>query len=212
MKTNFDASFPPPVPQLLLDAPKPRKVTILLAPHPGLSEPCVSVDDNEFGDARQLVSDLATAMYTVGGVGLSAPQIKVLKRVFVVDLFASPRRVKVDGREVFVPRKESELLVAVNPEVTWESDETEVVNEGCLSYPNVTIPIRRPMRVCVRARYHTGEWWETEFTHLIARAVQHEIDHLNGVTMMDRADAVTRKARMKQERNRLRLVHGTKKG
>jgi peptide deformylase len=169
-----------PSPQLLLDAPKPKPVTVLVAPHPLLR--MISRTVTEFGeDLYQLVSNLATAMYSCGAIGLSAPQVKVLQRVFVVDLYSPPR--VVNGNRL--PHASGELLVAVNPEIVWSSDETEVGEEGCLSLPGARARVARPTRVKVRAQDHLGEWWEAEWGDMLGRAVQHEIDHLHGMLMSD---------------------------
>lgn len=178
-----------PVPQLLLDAPKPHPVTVVVAPHPLLRLPSRTVTD--FGpDLYQLVSDLATAMYASGAIGLSAPQVKVLQRVFVVDLYSPPR--VVNGNRL--PYAKGELLVAVNPEVVWASDETEDADEGCLSLPGLRVRVSRPKMVRVRAQDHLGEWWEAEWGDMLGRAVQHEIDHLSGALMVDHLCSSAREA------------------
>ena len=187
---EIESELPRPTPQLLFDAPHPKPVKILIGPHPGLEALCEPVAADEFGAVYQLVSDLAMAMYTVGGIGLSAPQIKVLKRVFVVDLFSPPKRVKIGKELRTVPHDRSELLVVVNPEIIWRSDEMWTIEESCLSYPGTSVSVSRHAKVRVRAQDHRGELWECEFDDLLGRAVQHEFDHINGIVMTDRGKIV----------------------
>lgn len=140
-------------------------------------------------DARlsRLAADLLETMYAAPGVGLAAPQVGVMKRVFVMDCA---------GKE-----EEPAPLVLVNPEIVWASEETKVHEEGCLSIPDVNEEVVRPARV--RAAWHdvAGERQEREFDGLVAVCVQHELDHLNGRLFIDHLGAVRRTmitARMKK--------------
>ena len=169
----------PPTPELLLDVPKGEVRPIFYWPDPVLGVPCADVP--AFDEAlKKLVSDLALTMYTVGGVGLSAPQIGIPLRVFVVDRLAS--------EEPKAGRPASQLLVAVNPKL-WVIDEAQIERpEGCLSFPGVYESIPRPSRVAVKAFNHRGEPWAMALSHDLSQAVQHEYDHVEGVTMLEHMD------------------------
>lgn len=116
---------------------------------------------------KQLIEDMAETMKWANGVGLAAPQIGILKRVVVIDVGEG-------------------LIELINPEIIAE--EGEVVGiEGCLSIPGVTGEVARPKKVKVRAQNSKGEFIEIEGEDLLARALCHEIDHLDGVLFIDRA-------------------------
>jgi peptide deformylase len=162
---------------------------ILKYPDPRLkqrAEPVKVVDD----EIRRLVDDMAETMYAAPGVGLAANQIGVLLRVFVVDTAGE--------------NEPSELRVFINPEIV-ETDGTQTWEEGCLSFPGVVEEIRRAERVRVRALDRDGKPFELEADGLLAVAIQHETDHLNGVVMLDKLSAVKRRllgrklARAKEE-------------
>ena len=132
-----------------------------------------------------LVDDMVQTMYAAPGVGLAATQIGVAKRIFVVD--------------VSVGRQASDLLVFINPE--WVSrDGMQLEDEGCLSVPGFNATDARPSRAVLRGLDRTGVLREVEGTDLLARAFQHEMDHLDGTVFVDRLrglqkDLITRKIR-----------------
>jgi len=150
---------------------------ILKYPDPCLKQPGekVSVVDD---DIRRLVDDMAETMYAAPGVGLAANQIGVLLRVFVIDIAAED--------------EPSDLRVFINPEII-ETVGTQTWEEGCLSFPGVTEDIRRAERVTVRALDRDGKPFQLEADGLLAVAIQHENDHLNGVVMLDKLSAVKRR-------------------
>lgn len=151
--------------------------TILHYPDKRLRTPGATVTD--FGDAFQaLVEDMAETMYAAPGVGLAAPQIGVAQRLFVIDIAGAD--------------EPSDLRVFVNPriidatgEICWE--------EGCLSFPGVTEEIDRAERVTVRAQDRHGKTFELEAEGLLAIAVQHENDHLDGKLMVDHVGMLKRR-------------------
>jgi peptide deformylase len=114
------------------------------------------------------------------GVGLAATQLGVLHRLLVY-------RVQPD----------SELAALVNPEVEWAGEAQEVAEEGCLSLPDVLVDVERPLHVRVRGRGEHGEEVVIEATGLEARVIQHEIDHLDGVLVLDRTSREQRKDAMR---------------
>ena len=132
-------------------------------------------------ELRRLVSDLTDTMHDEGGAGLAAPQIGVSQRVFVYDC---------DGFSGHL----------VNP--SWEAvgDEDQVGPEGCLSIPGLGWDCRRRLRVVARGWDMHGEPQVIEGSDLLARAIQHETDHLDGVLFVDRLDAETRKQAMAEIR------------
>lgn len=113
-----------------------------------------------------LLDDMAETMYKAEGVGLAAPQVGVLRRVVVIDIGEG-------------------LLELINPVVVYENGE-QVEEEGCLSIPETRGDVKRPMKVIVRAMNRKGETFEITGNELLARALCHEIDHLNGILFTDK--------------------------
>ncbi len=130
-----------------------------------------SVDD----DVRRLAERMTALMHEAQGVGLAATQVGVLRRLFV-----------------FVDEGEDRVLV--NPVITKRSKETEVDDEGCLSLREVLVPVERPTGVTIEGLDATGEPVKLELELPSARIVQHELDHLDGVLILDRTDDESRRA------------------
>jgi len=132
----------------------------------------------EVGDAvRSLIDDMFDTMYAQEGVGLAAPQIGVSERIAVID-----------------PRDEAVAPFAiVNPRVLEASDEVERGEEGCLSLPGLKDLVERPIHVVVEALDREGKPMRIEADGLLARILQHEIDHLDGVLFIDRVSPLKRK-------------------
>ena len=120
------------------------------------------------------------------GIGLAATQVGVMHRVLVY-------RVEQDAP----------VAALVNPEIEWAGDETEVMDEGCLSLPGVLVEVERPVHIRVRGRDEHGDGLLIEATGLEARVIQHEIDHLDGVLILDRTPRDQRKQAMRELRERL---------
>lgn len=149
---------------------------VLVYPDPALkqkSKPVAKVDDA----IRELVKDMTETMYAEEGVGLAAPQIGVHKRIIVID--ASPRQ---EGEK---------LRVFINPELV-EADGRTKYTEGCLSIPGEAEEIERFQKVSVRALDLRGEPFELEAEGLLSIALQHEMDHLDGVLFVDRLSSLKR--------------------
>ncbi len=128
-------------------------------------------------DLRKLLRDMAETMYAAPGVGLAAPQIGVPRRVFVID--------------ISVGKRAGELIEIVNPElVTCEGMQLE--EEGCLSIPGFEATVVRPLRAVVRGFDRDGSEKTVEGTGLLARALQHEMDHLDGSLFVDRLRGIKR--------------------
>jgi peptide deformylase len=140
-------------------------------------------------ELHALVADMWETMYCAKGVGLAAPQIGVSKRLTVID--------------VSVGEKESEKLVLINPEIVVKTG-SQTGEEGCLSIPGFREPVTRSEKVRVRAKNAEGETIEIEGQELLARALQHEIDHLNGILFIShlstlKRDMIRRKIRKLQK-------------
>ncbi len=143
--------------------------TILQYPDKRLREPGKPVES--FGAPLQaLIDDMAETMYAAPGVGLAATQIGEALQLFVIDIAA-------DGEP-------SDFRVFANPKL-FESHGTTSCEEGCLSFPGVQEEIERAARIRVRAQDRHGVWFELEAEALLAVAIQHEFDHLQGVLMID---------------------------
>ena len=150
---------------------------ILKYPDPRLrqvAKPVVEITD----EIRKLAEAMAETMYANSGCGLAATQVGVDARIFVID---------IAGED-----EQCDLKVFINPEIV-ETVGVQTWEEGCLSFPGATEEIRRADRVKVRAMDQFGKPFELEATGLMAIAVQHENDHLNGVLMIDKLNALRRR-------------------
>lgn len=151
--------------------------TILHYPDPRLREKAQPVAEVTPA-IQQLVDDMAETMYAAPGVGLAATQIGEPHRIFVIDTASDD--------------EPSELRVFINPEIV--AGEGKIVwEEGCLSFPTVTEDIERKAKVRVRALDREGKPFELEAEGLLAVAVQHELDHLDGVLMIDHMGALKKR-------------------
>jgi peptide deformylase len=128
-------------------------------------------------DIDRLVDDMIETMYAAPGVGLAATQVGVPLRVFVVD--------------ISVGRDPNGLMVFVNPEFV-ERDGVQLEEEGCLSVPGFNATVMRPMRVVLKGLDRNGDPQQHEGTALLARAFQHEMDHLDGMLFVDRLRGIKR--------------------
>lgn len=146
---------------------------------PVLASPATAVVDFD-KELRKLVQDLTDTMISAPGAGLAAPQIGVPLRVFVWDV-------------------DEELGHLINPTLNL-SDEEQEGEEGCLSFPSLSYPTKRSMSVVAKGWNMHGEPVSVEGTQLLARAIQHETDHLDGIVFIDRLDEETRKIAMKEIR------------
>jgi peptide deformylase len=128
-------------------------------------------------DIQKLIDDMIETMYAAPGIGLAAPQIGVSLRIFVVDLSLG--------------RKPDDLMVFVNPEFL-EREGMQLEEEGCLSVPGFNATVARPMRAVVTGLDRSGMMRTVEGTDLLARAFQHEMDHLDGKLFLDRVRGIKR--------------------
>jgi peptide deformylase len=158
-----------------------RPILILPDPHLRLvCAPVLAVDDG----LRRLMDDMVETMHDAPGIGLAASQIGVMKRVVVIDL---AKKDEPPQPQYFV-----------NPEIVWSSEDKSTYEEGCLSIPEYYEEVERPARVRVRFLDRDGRPQEILAEGLLATAIQHEIDHLDGVLFIDhisklKRDRVTKK-------------------
>ena len=140
---------------------------------------------NDFDETlKQLAEDMKRVMHEREGVGLAANQIGRLKRIFVA-------------------AHEDEEYVIVNPRIEERSETTEKDTEGCLSIPETRVEVERPTAVTVLGQDLCGEPVRVEAEGLLARIFQHEIDHLDGILILDRTDRESRKNAMREIRERM---------
>jgi len=149
--------------------------------NPNLEKPAAPIAEAEFDtpELHQLVEDMFETMYASRGLGLAAPQIDVHKRLTVID---------TSGGEADV---EPNKVILINPEIVHKEGK-QTGEEGCLSIPGFREDVRRAKRVTVRARNAKGEVIEVSGEDLMARAMQHEIDHLNGILFLSHLSPLKR--------------------
>ena len=143
---------------------------------------------------RELAANMIETMHAAHGVGLAAQQVGEALQLTVLDVSLvedRPSTLKVDGKEV--DPKAAMPLVLINPEIELLGA-TEVGVEGCLSFPEITGDIERATSVIVRAQTVAGSTTEIEATGFLARAIQHEGDHLNGILFIDRMNSAAKAA------------------
>lgn len=130
-------------------------------------------DVQEIDDGiRKIVKKMVRTMFKRNGIGLAAPQVGINKRIVVIDTSFGEDR--------------DHILVLINPQITQKGQETVVMEEGCLSFPELYIPVERSRSISVKAVSLRGEELQFEATDYFARVIQHEVDHVNGVLMIDR--------------------------
>jgi len=150
---------------------------IILAPDSRLTTPCEPVDGIDPALMR-LMDDMLETMYAAPGIGLAAPQVGVLKRFFVVDVGED------DARD---PR------FFVNPEIVDRSDKTSLYEEGCLSLPKQFGDVERADAIHLRYQDRAGEQHTLDADGMLARCIQHEMDHLDGILFVDHLSALKRR-------------------
>ena len=153
-------------------------------------KPIENIDDR----IRELAANMIETMHAANGVGLAAQQIGETLQLTVLDISAvedRPSTLKLNDQDV--DPKAAMPLVLINPEIELLG-ETEVGVEGCLSFPEITGDIERAKSVMVRAQTLEGDKMEIEASGFLARAIQHEADHLNGILFIDRMNSAAKAA------------------
>jgi len=157
-------------------------------PHPSLAQKGAPV--TEFNaELEQLVAEMFDTMYAAQGIGLAATQISISKQITVIDVSFNERP--------------EDKLVLINP-VILEREGSLYEEEGCLSLPEITEKVKRAGWVKVRAQNAKGEFFEVEGEELLARALQHEIDHLHGVLFIDHLSRLKRDLVLRRIRKLIR--------
>lgn len=159
-------------------------------PRPILKEIGINVTKEEINESNgivdRLIKNMFDVMYFFNGIGLAAQQVRSNKKILIVDLSEEPQTFEgsfdIQTNEKIQPQK----LIMINPEITEFSKETDSFNEGCLSLPNIRIPIIRPKTIKVKFLDREGKEHYWYLDKLLSRCVQHEVDHLNGILIIDR--------------------------
>ncbi len=158
--------------------PQENKLRIIIAPDPVLkavAQPITTIDDK----LRKFMDDMLSTMYESRGVGLAAPQVGVSQRIIVID------PVREDGAA-------PQPMQMINPEIIWRSEEPNVFEEGCLSLPDFYAEIERPASVRVKYTDPQNQGHELLAEGFLATVLQHEIDHINGILILDHLSKLRR--------------------
>lgn len=159
------------------------KLKLYEYPHPILKEKSLPVDKVD-ADIQKFLDDMLETMYECNGCGLAAPQVGVLKRVVVVDIAHED--------------EEPAPIYMVNPEIIWHSEEKKICEEGCLSLPQQRAEVERPAAVKVKYLDYNGKEQILEADDFLAVAVQHELDHLDGILYIDHISRLKRQMLLKK--------------
>lgn len=172
-------------------------------------KPIEKIDDH----IRELAANMIETMHAANGVGLAAQQVGEALQLTVLDVSQvedRPSTLKLNGKDA--DPKTAMPLILINPEIEL-GGETEIGTEGCLSFPEITGQIERPKLTLARAQSLDGEKIEIEASGLLARAIQHEVDHLNGILFIDRMNSAAKAAlssrlkRLQKQTKRGKRIH-----
>mgnify|MGYP000707353662 CR=1 FL=1 len=170
---------------------------ILEAPHPILKKKARAVRDDEFGpDLAAHFENMAETMYAAPGVGLAAPQVGDSRRILVAD----PGFEGDDGEA----NKGNELVYMANPTILSRGDDTITWSEACLSVPEYTQDVRRSNDIVVRFQDAEGTVHERTYTEFAAVVIQHEMDHLDGITLLEHSSRFKRGRYLKKQQKKAR--------
>ncbi|MCL2881316.1 MAG: peptide deformylase [Coriobacteriia bacterium] len=161
---------------------KPKSLRLRLHPDPILKQQSTEVTPEELKEMRDLVMDMGRTMYENEGCGLAAIQVGVPKRLLVYD----------------VSEEQDDLCALINPRVVSRSKKCETADEGCLSFPDLYEPIERATSVRVEGLDAKGKPVSIDAEDFLARVLQHEIDHLEGLTMLNRMDDELRQKALRE--------------
>jgi len=158
-------------------------------------------------EVRAVASRMIELMHAAEGIGLAAPQVGLSWRLFVAHVPAPPPDEQDDDRDDLAPSCTPEPQAFVNPEIIEFSKDLEPYDEGCLSLPGITGEVRRPSSVLMRATTMDGSVAEFAASGLLARCWQHEIDHLDGVMILDKMSQISRL----KNRNKIKSLEKARK-
>lgn len=156
----------------------------------GIAADPVVTKDWDGPDIKELVQHMAETMYAGHGIGLAAPQVGIMYRVFVIDV----------SSETGTPH--TSLRAFVNPRIVWSSDGEVVMKEGCLSFPGIFDMVKRPESIVVQAHTPSGVEFETKASGILARAILHEYDHLDGIVFTRRMPLIARRTAERKAQRR----------
>jgi peptide deformylase len=176
---------------------------IIVAPNPVLRTKCEPVALDEIKRLKSTAKQMAKLMYKSQGCGIAAPQVGIAKQLIVIDVTPPDE----DGE---VKERDRNPLFLINPEIIRSWGEKETCEEGCLSIPGIKVPIERSSNIEIEALDLDGELFAIEAEGFAARALQHEIDHLEGTTMFEHLDPIQRIEALKEYEEALKA--GAKPG
>ena len=151
-------------------------LAIVQYPNPILKKTCLPVVEDLNGELQTFLADMIETMYADNGMGLAANQVNVSKRIFIMD----------ESQDL------NQAQVFINPEIVEQSEEQTEAQEGCLSFPSILLKIKRPKYIKMKALDREGKEFIIEREDYSARCLQHEFDHLNGITFFDHLSALKR--------------------
>lgn len=144
---------------------------IITSPNPNLKKRSDEIKDPTAPEVQNLIPDLVLTMVQKDGIGIAAPQVGINIRLTIINTADGP-------------------LALINPEITFKSKKMELGEEGCLSVPGIFGLVRRHAKIKVKARTYSGDKVEFSAQDLFARVIQHEIDHLDGILFIDKAEKI----------------------
>lgn len=165
------------------------KMKILQLPNPILRQKSLEIQEVD-ENIRKTLDDMLETMYEANGVGLAAPQVGLLQRMLVIDISAK--------------EEAKQPLKMINPKMVWHSDEIQTCSEGCLSIPNQFAPVERYQSVRIEYLDENGQPQNLIASDFLAVAVQHEMDHLDGIIFIDHISALRRNLLLKRHEKQLR--------
>ena len=154
--------------------------------HPVLNKKCKSV--SQFSDIQFVIENMFDSMYEAEGIGLAANQVGLNMNLFILDVTHTD---EAEDTHVFI-----------NSEILAYNGEKIFFQEGCLSLPGIALNVERPEKITLKYQTIDQEWHEDEFEGLLSRAIQHEMDHLNGIFIVDRVSEIE-KIKYKNELKKL---------
>lgn len=157
------------------------------------------VEENS-DELQTLIDNMIETMYAASGIGLAAPQVGRTERLFVVDVTPMAEEMEADD-EAIPPQP----MVIINPEIEWSSDAECDLEEGCLSIPEVREVVTRPERIQIRYRDRDFRQHERDVGSVLARVIQHEFDHLDGILFVDHLSSFRRRLLKRSLRD---IAHG----
>lgn len=163
---------------------------IITAPDPRLKTRAPEVREIT-DEERQQLDDLLDTMYAAQGIGLAAVQVGIMKRMLVLDVEQTQEECHHGGHHHHHANPGNPMKF-INPEITWASEEPFVYQEGCLSFPSQYADVERPAEVKVKYLDESGKAQEIHAKGLLAVCLQHEIDHLDGITFVDHISRLKR--------------------